>query len=450
MNSNKRVFALVSICFIIFFVFSFLSSAFKLNTLAFDKVNLLNDLFPKKLPSSVIPSGIINQDLSEKTKDQLANINNEAIDFELYKKGDLITNFKQTTQPSLPHLIEKLFRLKKGEAVKIRIAYFGDSMIESDLLTQTLRKLLQQHYGGVGVGYLPLSSNVAEFRHTASVKGTGWEDQHLKTSGVTNVYLSGHSFLGKGEGIYTDHTYPKDNIKNVQKALLFGKTNGVEVSVNNQTVTLKGNQLVNRLILNDNVDSAIQIKSNCTVPLYGITFESEQGVFVDNFSFRGITGIEYKCLQDDYIKAIQATNEYDLVVLQYGVNMMFRPNDTDYTYYQKMFSPVLSKFKTAFSNADILLIGAADRAFRYDGVYKTAIGLPNLVQLQAQMAFDNGFAFFNLFQTMGGENSIVRWAEQQPSLANKDYIHPNGRGANILGEKIFEAIQKEFNKYSHH
>ena len=49
---------------------------------------------------------------------------------------------------------------------------------------------------------------------------------------------------------------------------------------------------------------------------------------------------------------------------------------------------------------------------------------------------------------MGGENSIVKWAEQTPPKANKDYIHPNHRGAEFLGRKLFDAIQKDYQQIS--
>jgi hypothetical protein len=32
-------------------------------------------------------------------------------------------------------------------------------------------------------------------------------------------------------------------------------------------------------------------------------------------------------------------------------------------------------------------------------------------------------------------------------LANKDYVHPNGRGAAKLGKFLYEAFLKDYNKY---
>ncbi|MCE3023810.1 hypothetical protein N4T42_04430 [Riemerella anatipestifer] len=172
----------------------------------------------------------------------------------------------------------------------------------------------------------------------------------------------------------------------------------------------------------------------------------KNGVFVDNFSFRGITGIELGKIDKEIYNAVQKNNPYDLVILQYGVNLMFRPKDTNYEYYEKMMSPVLEKLKKEMSNTEFLLIGSADRAFRYNGEYKTAVGLPNLLKLQAELALKYNMAFYNNFATMGGENSIVKWANATPPLANKDYIHPNAKGAEVLGQKLYDAIIKDYQK----
>lgn len=201
--------------------------------------------------------------------------------------------------------MEKLNRLKKGENVKIRIAYFGDSMIEGDLLTQTLRKLLQQEYGGYGVGYLPISSNVAGFRQTATTSASGWNDTSFKTKGATNMYLSGHYFTGDGSGSYTDNTIKNDSLATpITKSVIYGRGGG-SVSVNGTELSLGGNASVNKESITDS-SHQIKLKGNAgSTPIYGVSFESQKGIFVDNFSFRGITGVELNKLDEDFIKAIQ-------------------------------------------------------------------------------------------------------------------------------------------------
>lgn len=430
--------SLITICFAVYFAVSVICLAFGWKWEPLDKVNLITDVF--KIDEN-----------TEKTaqKSTVKNSGNQNLptDFELYKKPDLITRFyKDQNVTALAHLAEKLHQLKATGKGKIRIAYFGDSMIEGDMLTQTLRRLMQKEFGGYGVGFLPIHTNVGNFRQTASVTGNGWNTVNFMDKSVKNMYISGFAFSGTGNSKFVDKSVNAGS--SLQKFLLYGNSNGASVNFNGSNISLKGNFAVNSQMLSSDTLATVNFKSNsANLPLYGMSFESENGIILDNFSFRGITGIEFKKINEDFLKAVQNANHYDLVVMQYGVNLLWKPDTKDFSFYTKNMNPVLEKFNRAFPNTDILMVSSADRAFMYNGSWQTATGLPNVLETQAKLAFDNHLAFFNLFETMGGENSIVDWANQNPPLANKDYIHPNARGTDILADKIFKALMKDYKKY---
>ncbi|MDM8175187.1 hypothetical protein QT327_12635 [Olivibacter sp. 47] len=102
--------------------------------------------------------------------------------------------------------------------------------------------------------------------------------------------------------------------------------------------------------------------------------------------------------------------------------------------------------KACFSKADVLIVGTGDRAFRYPEGYQSAVGIEALIKEQAALAKQTDCAFFSLYAAMGGKNSMVNWATQNPSLANKDYVHPNALGAKLLAKHLFEAINKQVKK----
>lgn len=437
-NKNWRVVSLITICFVIYFAVSVICLAFGWKWEPLDKVNLISDVFKIDKKENEDEKKSIRQD----SKNQ-----NLATDFELYKKPDLITRFyKDENINTLSYFSEKLHQLKTSGKGKIRIAYFGDSMIEGDLLTQTLRQLLQKEFGGYGVGFLPVQTNVGSFRKTASIDGKGWKTINFMDKGAQNMYISGFSFSGLGNTKFTDKSV--DAVPLLQKYLLYGNSNAASVNFNGSNISLKGNLAVNSQMLSSDTLTTVNFKSNsANLPVYGMSFESEDGIILDNFSFRGITGIEFKKIDEDFLKAVQNANHYDLIVMQYGVNLLWKPDTKDFSFYTKNMKPVLEKFNKAFPKTDILLVSSADRAFMYNGAYETATGLPNVLETQAKLAFDYNLAFFNLFETMGGKNSIVEWALQNPPLANKDYIHPNARGTDVLAQKIYQAIIKDYKKY---
>lgn len=432
---------LLSLCFVIYLFSSVLMYVFNVEWKPLQNVNLLSEIIhPEKLNDGALA----NDSLENSSKR-----GNRAKDFELYKKPDLITDFtKGDSMTALMHFSEKLAELKKTKKGKIRIAYFGDSMIEGDLLTRKLRKLLQGEFGGAGVGYLPVQSKVAPVRESAEIKAAGWKTINFMEKGAKNMYVSGFSFSGTGNSHFTDKTLISGTKTN--KFLIFGQSPGnASVNYNGANILLNATQTVNRQLLANDTVRSYSLKSNTpSVPYYGVSFESDNGIIVDNFSFRGITGVEFKKIDEHFLKAVQTQNHYDLIVMQYGVNLLFRPDDTDYSYYVKVMTPTLVKFKNAFPETDILMVSTADRAFRYNGEFQSAKGVRNLVETQAKMAYDNNLSFFNLFETMGGENSIVAWAQKEPPLANKDYVHPNGRGTDILAEKLYHAMMKDYKIYT--
>lgn len=222
----------------------------------------------------------------------------------------------------------------------------------------------------------------------------------------------------------------------------------VNINVNGGSFNLNAPNMLNRVTLATDRNRGIKLSvANENLPVYGISFESPSGVFVDNFSFRGITGIEFARIDSIFMKAIAANNPYDLIIFQYGVNLLFRPNDRNFNWYARALLPIVKKMKGCFPGTDFMMVSTADRAFRYGGEYKSAVGIDSLVRIQATVAYETGSAFYNQFASMGGTNSIVDWAKRNPTLANKDYVHPNHRGAEVLGTYMYEAIMNEYKKY---
>ena len=440
MRDTRKVIVFAVGSFLLLIIASLLSIIFKFSWEPFNKINLLAD--------------IIKQDSVKVKKDTAVAVEPIPViaekNFDLYLTPSLITSFvNDSVGIGLPHLMSQLRAQDTGNKRKIRIAYFGDSMIEGDLLTQTIRELMQQRFGGRGVGFVPITSQVSKFRQTVTCNySEGWQDLNFKSSARKNrLFLSGHLFSGNNQWVQmTDQTLG-DSVSVLEKYLLTGPVVAGSYSVNGQTQNTAASNPFNQILIGKDVNRKIEIKAlNDSVPVYGISFESADGVIVDNFSFRGITGVELNNIDTTFLKQIAAARSYDLIVFQYGVNLLFRPNDIDFSWYGKLIRPVMRKFKTAFPNSDLLIISTADRAFRYGEQYQSAKGIDSLIKTQAALAYEEGWSFYNLYATMGGRNSIVRWAQQEPPAANKDYVHPNQKGAAVLGKLFYEAVMQDYNK----
>lgn len=478
MNANKRVFLFISFSLLLYLAFSYINIAYRKRWEPFDRINLISDVVVRlqekkalgedtyltenptkkqnngqeKIDSltarSTNTTNIVPLPTIDSAKAKTTTFS-EALPLSLNQST--ILSFNTDSQDVvLARFIKKLIALKNGKKTKVRIAYLGDSMIEGDLLSQTLRTLLQQFYGGNGVGFVPIASQVAQFRRTAIVSSSAnWKDLNFKNTNKQDLFISGHVFFSSGnDWVKVRDNTSKDTTTVLGKYLLYGApTDSSSVTVNKKELMLEEKLLFNRTLISHNKDKSITVFSaDKGLPLFGLSFESDHGVIVDNFSFRGISGLELGKINSNLLKEINEQNPYDLIIFQYGVNVLYKPNDTNFSWYKRAAIPVVNKLKSCFSKADVLIVGTGDRAFRYPEGYQSAIGIESLIKEQAQLAKQTDCAFFSLYAAMGGKNSMVSWATQNPSLANKDYVHPNALGSRLLAKHLFEAINKQVKK----
>ena len=444
MREERRVVHFIVWSTLCLFLASLLSLFVGISWTPLDRINLLSEVMH---PDSQSPQ------LAQKGDklDTATSLPAPLRVFEQYHTPGRIIGFTaDTNQYVLAKFLAKLHRLKTTKKGKVRIAFFGDSMIEGDLITQTLRQLLQTQFGGGGVGYVPITSIVAGYRQTVRAEySRGWTDRNFKSNpGQLPLYLSGHAFQSQSDWArFTDAT-KADTSRMLEKILLYGAHDSASILVNDQIVSLSAEQPYNRIVLRTDASRVLQVTARSNTPtLYGISFEAPNGVVVDNFSSRGITGVELAKLSAKWLQTIQQQQPYDLIVFQYGVNLLFRPMDKDFQWYGKTMQPIIERFKQSFPTADILLVSTADRAFRYQGKVASAVGIDSLVRVQAKAAYDAKVAFYNQFATMGGTNSIVEWANRNPAWAGRDYVHPNSRGAAWLGETLYKALLREYSLY---
>lgn len=386
---------------------------------------------------------------------------------------ELVAKTQAPAVPNLGGLDNFLTALHQAKAAgrKVRIAYFGDSMIEGDLITGDLRNSLQQEFGGTGVGYVPVGNVAADFRETVHETNSGnWLSYDLVAPKLPAEYplgLSGHVFVAGAARAATDSTAsagaggqwvsyraggPWATLRRFEQARLFYgpglATDEVRVTANNRTVphTLPGTAAANELTLTPR-PAARQMRFDFDVhgprPVYGVSFESPGGVTLDNFSFRGNSGMSLTRIPYKELAAFGKLQHYDLIILHYGVNVA-SARVRSFGWYERAMTRVVDRMQRAFPSASILVVGMSDKSARLDGEFQTDPSVPRLLAAQRRLAERNHAAFWNLFEAMGGENSMVSWVEEAPALANRDYTHVNPRGARKIAGLLFAYLMSEY------
>ena len=357
----------------------------------------------------------------------------------------------------------------KADGSPVRIAYFGDSMIEGDLITGDLRNSLQTEFGGTGVGYVPINSITADFRATIhQTFSPDWYEYNLvsdKLPAKCPLGISGHAFLPRevsnrdSTGVVADTSWVQFQAgqhfattrRFGQARLFYGPGSArdqVLVTTNGHRVphNLPGTSAVNELLLKPGVPARtmrLAFAAHGPRPVYGVSFESPQGVVLDNFSFRGNSGMSLTKIPFNQLAAFGQLLDYRLIILHYGVNVADARN-LSYGWYARAMTRVVDRMQRAFPNASILIIGMSDKSSRIEGEFVTDPSVPRLLAAQRQLAQHNHAAFWNLFEAMGGENSMVSWVEDTPPLANKDYTHVNSRGAHKIAGLLFAYLMQEY------
>jgi len=371
---------------------------------------------------------------------------------------------KMSQYTGLHYLIpfyEKLKQLESTGTGTVRIAYFGDSQTDGDMIVQDFRTIVQDRYGGNGVGFVPISSESSSGRssvwHTHSKK---WEKISFVTSKnpATPFGVSGAYFLAEdNSGSCWVNFKAGRSARNAflhEPTLFYGNsTNGsaeLEIISGSDTVIhpLPATEILNTVQLSATGTKEFfgRFRSAESVPLYGFNFDDGKGVHVDNFSARGNSGLPLAKLDVAVMNQFQSQLGYDLIILHFGTNVIGY-NGTKYGWYERGMTKSIKNLRACFPDAAILVISTADKSSKYDLEMKTDTAVIPLRDAQRSYSISNGVAFYDLYSAMGGENSMVSWVEQTPSLAGKDYTHFNFRGARKVANMIHDFIQSGYTQY---
>lgn len=351
-------------------------------------------------------------------------------------------------------------RLKsvKESGQAMRIAFLGDSFIEADILTADVREQLQHIFGGNGVGFVPIASVANKYRYTIDHTFSGWTTfsmvdfknadwKRLTLTGFYYIPEEGATFSIK-PGRRASSSSPTQtarllfiNEKSTQvTAIINGsetKTFSPPSSPDIQTIDIYGE--INSISFSFNkVDGFVG---------YGVYLNDEKGVYVDNYSVRGSSGLTLSASDKKLSSRFNQLVPYDVIILQYGINVT-GANITNYSYYRKKMIDVVKMMKSYFPNTAFIIMGVSDRAMKNNNSFETMPGILAMVEVQRQIAKETGSIFWDTFAAMGGKNSMLAFVSHNPPLASKDYTHINHAGGKRIAESFVYSLIREVETFN--
>ena len=104
----------------------------------------------------------------------------------------------------------------------------------------------------------------------------------------------------------------------------------------------------------------------------------------------------------------------------------------------------VERIRSAYPNADILIMGVADRGEKVGTEVYSMPACKSMVNAQRELARKTGAAFWDTRAAMGGDNSVVVWRNRK--LVNADYTHLNRDGGRELARLLFNALNQVINE----
>ena len=348
--------------------------------------------------------------------------------------------------------------LEEVDRRTVRVVHYGDSQIEEDRMTQTLRRHLQALYGGGGVGMLPLHQTIPTrtIKQTLTINGIRQTSQQ----GPRRHLVYGPKAQRREDGVYgamgqvaiIGDTALQRQDSAVLHVEPMGKKPHSETYFNRLRLWAKGDF---RCYVNGQpiIDSSTTIfpladsTTSCDLALvgfgeiYAVSLETEKGVIVDNVPMRGCTGTIFTDIDSTQLATFYRETNTRLIIMQFGGNAIpFNEQPSTIAGTVQSLRKQVRYLRQCAPEASILFVGPGDMLTLIDGEATTYPLLPYMDRLLRKMAAEEHIAYFSLYEMMGGKESMLRW--QKNGWAGSDGVHFTRRGAEIAGEKLSEYILK--------
>ncbi len=355
----------------------------------------------------------------------------------------------------------------KNNAKAIRVLHYGDSQIEADRISDYIRAKLQSNFGGSGIGMLPAvqisqTVGVKQYNSALWTKYNGYIALDKKLSHKNyGPLISFSNFVSDDDSTeeWLKITINKNagaNVSAIAKLKLFyGNSTekcAVKLLENEQLIetdTLKTGSLFNIKqwrLLNSVTTIELKFAGKRSPDIYGLALEGDYGVQLDNIPLRGSSGTFFNQINLQHIKTFYDYLNVKLLILQFGGNALpaIDSEQKAKNYGDYLRSQILA-IKKNFPDISILVVGPADMSIK-DGVdyvsHPYIEPLRNSIKLAAKQT---NSAFWDMYEAMGGKNSMPSWVNASPALAAKDYIHFSPTGARKIAVLLYDAMMKDYN-----
>jgi lysophospholipase L1-like esterase len=434
------------------------------------KIGAKTLFFPS--PSEVFKSEKANEADIEKNLEKLQQ--QAALDAKIKSLTDSLLFYKNFTTTNAARLhfpendyafFDKLFaQLERASSQPqaVHIVHYGDSQIEMDRISGTFRQRLQEQFGGEGAGIVPAIQVLSSISVYQSYAGSlsryiiYGDSTTRRASHKRYGILASFSQLSGSATINIASSNNKrayQGTKQFSRVILLIGNNSANFSASckGQTKTIKDAKSGVSVLSFDFPQpiNKASVTLQGTAEIYGISMEGKSGVTVDNVPLRGCSGTIFTNINAQNLSQCYNNINVKMIIMQFGGNFMPGVNsDKMVKYCTESIAKQIQYLQSLNPSAKILFIGPSDMSKTIKGKLQTYTYLPAMNEALKQTALENGAAYWDMFNVMGGENSMIAWVKHSPPWAGSDYIHFTEAGAEKIATTLSDAFLVHYQFYT--
>jgi lysophospholipase L1-like esterase len=201
----------------------------------------------------------------------------------------------------------------------------------------------------------------------------------------------------------------------------------------------------------DSADPITRVKITVAEPnleVYGAVVEAAHGITWETTAVVGIASGSIRQFDPTHLAEQTAVRNPDLIVIMLGGNEtnhggLMTPEGR---VYKEGFTAALKVLRQGAPKAACLVMSPLDQGvLNDDGRITSRPLIERMVTFQRQVSLENGCAFWNTWQFMGGRDSFARWLSQ--GLAWTDLNHLTEKGLHRIGNAFSDALLQSYQRF---
>lgn len=352
----------------------------------------------------------------------------------------------------------KLDRQYENGNENLNIYHFGGSHIQADIWSNNLRENFQHSlpFNNAGRGFffpfrLIKSNGSPIILSSHSGKWEGYRNSVNYHQGPFGLLGARAELLDTSSVINIWFKNPRNQFDSFQEIDLF-----FEDSSDNYDITLIVDSTI--LICSEKLEGHIKYQLSSAIDSLSFSIVKKENI-ESKFSLFGFCfnnnkyGISYHSIGvngasvPSYLRCVNLEKQLDLmppdlVIFSIGINDAYENNFSKESFI-KNYDTLIQRIYSVNPEAAILFTTNNDsyyqRKYPNERVYQAKEAMVYLAERKK-------LAVWDMFEIMGGLNSIQKW--HSDGLAKKDLLHLNYKGYNLIGDLLFEALMEAYKNHT--